>query len=217
MGMTDHEARAREMAEEDYPRPAHPDHCVCSTCHHVNVCRGAFVRGYRALRTERDAAREEMAVRMAEGQRPDRVGCTLAGPGRGDCAHAVGLPGRSIPGQHDGPDDTVDVYGKPNGWCWSCWKDHRIARLEAGAAHSQEETEGIMQRFTRQGRRDPILQRIRSVHCAVAPVVLLIGVFLMPFFPIHGLLTLILGVLLVVAYDAEDLRDALVEDEEEGP
>lgn len=57
-------------------------------------------------------------------------GCTLAGPGRGDCEHAVGLPGESIPGQHDGDDDTVDVYGKPNGWCWSCWKDYRIRELE---------------------------------------------------------------------------------------
>lgn len=57
--------------------------------------------------------------------------CTLAGPGRGDCEHAVGLPGKSVPGQHDGDDDTVDVYGKPNGWCWSCWKSHQIKRLEA--------------------------------------------------------------------------------------
>ena len=53
-------------------------------------------------------------------------GCTLAGPGRGDCAHFVGLPGKSIPGQHDGKDDTVDCYGKPNGWCWSCWKDYKL-------------------------------------------------------------------------------------------
>lgn len=46
-------------------------------------------------------------------------GCALSGPSRGDCEHALGLPGKSIPGQHDGLDDTVDVYGKPNGWCWS--------------------------------------------------------------------------------------------------
>lgn len=56
-------------------------------------------------------------------------GCALAGYGRGDCEHALGLPGKSIPGQHDGPDDTVDVYGKPNGWCWSCWKSHQIQEL----------------------------------------------------------------------------------------
>jgi hypothetical protein len=58
-------------------------------------------------------------------------GCTLAGPGRGDCAHFIGLPGESIPNQHDGADDTLDVYGKPNGWCWSCWKDQKIARAES--------------------------------------------------------------------------------------
>jgi hypothetical protein len=32
---------------------------------------------------------------------------------------------------HDGPDDTVDVYGKPNGWCWSCWKSHQLRDLRA--------------------------------------------------------------------------------------
>lgn len=56
--------------------------------------------------------------------------CLLAGPGRGDCEHAVGLPGPSIPGQHDGPDDTVDAYGKPNGWCWMCWRGKKVERAE---------------------------------------------------------------------------------------
>lgn len=60
----------------------------------------------------------------------EQPGCTMAGPGRGDCEHFVGLPGMSIPGQHDGPDDTVDEFGKPNGWCWSCWKDYKILQLE---------------------------------------------------------------------------------------
>lgn len=69
--------------------------------------------------------------RIAELECKEGGGCTLAGPGRGDCEHAVGLPGKSIPGQHDGQDDTVDAYGKPNGWCWSCWKSKRIAELEA--------------------------------------------------------------------------------------
>lgn len=55
--------------------------------------------------------------------------CELAGIGRGDCGHYVGLSGTSIPGRHDGPDDTVDEYGKPNGWCWQCWKSHQIASL----------------------------------------------------------------------------------------
>lgn len=56
-------------------------------------------------------------------------GCELVAKGRGDCEHFVGLPGKSIPGQHDGPDDTLDVYGKPNGWCWSCWKSLQIRRI----------------------------------------------------------------------------------------
>ena len=59
--------------------------------------------------------------------------CALAGPGRGDCEHAVGLPGKSMPGEHDGPDDTVDCYGKPNGWCQRCWDAHRIEKLKADA------------------------------------------------------------------------------------
>jgi len=67
----------------------------------------------------------------------DDGGCTFAGPGRGDCEHAVGLPGISIPGRHDGDDDTVDFAGKPNGWCWSCWRSKRIADLEAELGHLQ--------------------------------------------------------------------------------
>ncbi len=52
--------------------------------------------------------------------------CTLSGLMRGDCEHAVGLPGKSIPNKHNGPDDTVDCYDKPNGWCWSCWKSKQL-------------------------------------------------------------------------------------------
>ena len=55
--------------------------------------------------------------------------CTFAAPGRGDCEHFIGLPGKSIPGQHSGPDDTVDYYGKPNGWCWHCWRAYQIDSL----------------------------------------------------------------------------------------
>lgn len=58
---------------------------------------------------------------------PHRV-CNLARPGRGDCEHAVGLPSKSIPGQHDGPDDTVDHCGIPNGWCAPCWNVHQLAK-----------------------------------------------------------------------------------------
>ncbi len=60
---------------------------------------------------------------------PDGGGCNRLGDG-GDCSNYIGLPGKSIPGQHDGPDDTVDAYGKPNGWCWSCWKSLHIQQLE---------------------------------------------------------------------------------------
>lgn len=61
---------------------------------------------------------------------PENVWCRFAGPGRGDCEHFVGLPGKSIPGQHDGLDDTVDVYGIPNGWCEYCWISHKLKLAE---------------------------------------------------------------------------------------
>jgi len=71
----------------------------------------------------------------------DGGGCTLTAPGRGDCEHAVGLPGKLIPpGQHDGADITVDAYGKPNGWCWSCWKNHQIRLLRAELAKAEKVT-----------------------------------------------------------------------------
>ena len=64
-------------------------------------------------------------------EKPDSPTCTFAGPGRGDCEHFIGLPGFSIPNQHDGPDITKDSYGKPNGWCWQCWKSYQIAKLHS--------------------------------------------------------------------------------------
>ncbi len=57
--------------------------------------------------------------------------CAYAGPGRGDCEHFVGLPGELIPGQHDGLDDTVDVYGRANGWCWFCWHSFQLQQTAA--------------------------------------------------------------------------------------
>ena len=60
----------------------------------------------------------------------DGGSCLFARPRRGDCENYIGLPGLSIPGQHDGEDQTVDVYGKPNGWCWSCWKSYQIDKLQ---------------------------------------------------------------------------------------
>ena len=59
-----------------------------------------------------------------------RVWCRFKGPGRGDCFHFVGLPERSIPGQHDGPDDTVDEYGIPNDWCEYCWLSYKYEQLQ---------------------------------------------------------------------------------------
>lgn len=56
-------------------------------------------------------------------------GCLHAGTGRGDCEHFVGLPGLEEDVQHDGP-RTQDHYGKPNGWCWPCWRG-RQARTQS--------------------------------------------------------------------------------------
>jgi len=79
-------------------------------------------RGRAVWRKEAEEAQQR--VRELE----STSGCAYAGPSRGDCAHFIGLPGKSIPGQHDGTDDTVDCYGKPNGWCWHCWKDHKLEK-----------------------------------------------------------------------------------------
>ena len=69
--------------------------------------------------------------------------CLLAGPGRGDCFNYVGLPGHSIPGQHDGDDDTVDVYGKPNGWCWHCWHTHERSELQRQLREANRQVEQL--------------------------------------------------------------------------
>ncbi len=67
----------------------------------------------------------ELCRRLTDGGR-----CHFATAGRGDCWNYVGLPGRSIPGKHDGPDDTRDHYGKPNGWCWLCWKSYQLEKTQ---------------------------------------------------------------------------------------
>ena len=85
---------------------------------------------------ENKQAKDEMLEYQKCGSKQTAGNCTLAGPGRGDCAHQIGLPGVSIPGQHDGSDDTVDAYGKPNGWCWQCWKSKQIAMLQEQIAAS---------------------------------------------------------------------------------
>jgi len=75
----------------------------------------------------------------------DGGGCTYTRFGRGDCEHFVGLPGLSIPDQHDGDDDTVDAYGKPNGWCWSCWKSYKIERQAAEIGELKIEMKQVYQ------------------------------------------------------------------------
>lgn len=86
------------------------------------------------------ALRDEIRGLRRENQRLRHDGnCRYAGPGRGDCEHFVGLPGESIPGQHDGDDDTVDHYGKPNGWCWHCWLMHERDRLQRELRETSED------------------------------------------------------------------------------
>lgn len=49
-------------------------------------------------------------------------GCLLAGPGRGDCEHFVGLP-------KEENRETTDEYGRPHGWCQVCWLAEREWRM----------------------------------------------------------------------------------------
>lgn len=59
--------------------------------------------------------------------------CIYSSPERpGDCEHAVGLPGESRKVDHDGA-TTENVYGKPNGWCWYCWKSYQVDYWSARA------------------------------------------------------------------------------------
>lgn len=82
-------------------------------------------------------AAEVPAIKSTDDSRHDPgIGCMRPGPG-GDCEHYIGLPGKSI-GHPDKPaDDTVDEYGKPNGWCWSCWKSHQIMKMGAKISASE--------------------------------------------------------------------------------
>ena len=97
-----------------------------------------------------------------------------AGKGRGDCEHFVGLPGKSIPGQHDGPDDTVDEYGKPNGWCWQCWKSHQLADCRAKLARIVEAAENLLRTDDRdewdEEGRNQYLVRLSAALAAVKEV-----------------------------------------------
>ena len=79
-----------------------------------------------------------MKINPMSDRRDAGGGCEIAGPGRGDCAHFIGLPGTSIPDRHDGPDDTLDCYGKPNGWCWTCWLGHKASLFQYVILHGDK-------------------------------------------------------------------------------
>lgn len=86
----------------------------------------------------------EFAAPLGE-SRAGEPTCQLAGPGRGDCLHFVGLPVTL-------DETTTDHYGKPHGWCWWCWQSHRLAiatqvveAAEAFCAELQEDAEGVPQ------------------------------------------------------------------------
>lgn len=55
-------------------------------------------------------------------------GCTLTGPGRGDCAHF----------DPEGPKGPWDNYGRPVKWCWTCWKDYKLEAAENRLALAKE-------------------------------------------------------------------------------
>lgn len=91
------------------------------------------------LRTQLHTLEAQLRSAQEKLEAADQGTCLLAGPGRGDCEHAVGLQGHRIPNQHDGPDDTVDAYGKPNGWCWMCWRGKKIEMLERSILRARDE------------------------------------------------------------------------------
>lgn len=95
-----------------------------------SLLKAALAAPLGLLFGKKSEGQPEAKLSLWEEFKRDGGGCYFAGPDRGDCEHFVGLPGKSIPNQHDGDDDTVDLYGKPNGWCWFCWHSHEIRRLQ---------------------------------------------------------------------------------------
>lgn len=96
-----------------------------------DVLGGMVPSDLRQIVVDRDRA-EATVGRLREPR------CQLAGPGRGDCEHAVGLPGIEQEVDHDGP-RTQDCYGKPNGWCWWCWHAFKLEAAEARYTRQAEE------------------------------------------------------------------------------
>jgi hypothetical protein len=93
--------------EGDYSGMSHAD--LVLTCN-------MLLRGRDTWRKEAETAQARLKSH----------GCSLAGPGRGDCEHFVGLPAIL-------DKTTTDVYGKPNEWCWHCWWSYRTHKAEAEA------------------------------------------------------------------------------------
>ena len=82
-------------------------------------CRENYRERRKATNTPPAAVRLGLEVLKLQ----KTYGCLLAGPGRGDCSHFVGMPGMlNYP-------DTIDVYGRPNGWCQVCWDSEKIRKL----------------------------------------------------------------------------------------
>jgi hypothetical protein len=103
---------------------------------------GLFITHVDMVGEEKDKQIAALTARIKELE--DGGSCSYAGPSRGDCEHFVGLPGKSIPNQHDGKDDTVDCYGKPNGWCWQCWKSYQHQQYENRIKELEEALEKIL-------------------------------------------------------------------------
>lgn len=114
-------------------------HAAC-----LSIAEGA--PGYADCVNQSPAMKACIALRQKVDGIEKTSGCLLAGPGRGDCAHFLGLPKTE---EH--PKD-VDEYLKPHGWCWSCWKSEKISRLEKNLAMRENlaKAEGLKAAANRQ-------------------------------------------------------------------
>ena len=72
------------------------------------------------------------ALSMQGSDKPYKMGCKLAGQGRGDCEHFVGMP--DVLNQN-----TTDEYGIPLGWCDFCWIEFRLRTERATADELRKE------------------------------------------------------------------------------
>lgn len=92
-----------------------------------------------------------------------RAGCKLAGKGRGDCKHFIGVPEVLN-------DKTTDCYGVPNGWCDYCWLAYRLENQSPRAGLSLTELREIVAgRYNCNcehcyGRQEAIVKAIHSAQ-----------------------------------------------------